>query len=224
MVFFLRQLQEKCKERKQPLFVAFIALMKAFDLIDSILAESPDSSPDEEHAVTMSEATEQEERPRVQAPTDTKESGVKADEYLRYGKVQRSLNQPEIPQTLEVDTPRVIADPGCSIIRNVGRPDGGRANAIFGVQAALLKAKSKVQLRCLHDFLFADDTAVTALSAEDLQKLLTCFSKACQAFELTISLKKTQVMGQGVDSPPNINISDYKLEFVHDFMYLGSTI
>ena len=32
MVFSLRQLQEKCREQQQPLFVAFIDLTKAFDL------------------------------------------------------------------------------------------------------------------------------------------------------------------------------------------------
>ncbi|XP_069160343.1 pickpocket protein 28-like [Procambarus clarkii] len=42
----------------------------------------------------------------------------------------------------QIDTPRVIAEPGFSVMRNVGRPDGGRAtmaDAIFGVQAALLE-------------------------------------------------------------------------------------
>lgn len=33
MVFSLRQLQEKCREQKQPLFIAFIDLTKAFDLV-----------------------------------------------------------------------------------------------------------------------------------------------------------------------------------------------
>jgi len=32
-VFFLQQLQEKCKEKGQKLFVAFIDLTKAFDLV-----------------------------------------------------------------------------------------------------------------------------------------------------------------------------------------------
>ena len=50
------------------------------------------------------------------------------------------------------------------------------------------------------DFLFADDAAVVAHSAEDLQQLMNHFRKACQDFGLTISRKKTQVMGQGVDS------------------------
>ena len=85
-----------------------------------------------------------------------------------------------------------------------------------------LRAKTKVQLNA--DFLFADDAAVVAHSAEDLQQLVNCFSKACQDFGLTVNLKKTQVMGQGVDSPPSITISTQELEVVHDFVYLGSTI
>ena len=53
---------------------------------------------------------------------------------------------------------------------------------------------------------------------------MNCFSNACQDFGLTISLKKTQIMSQGVDSPPFITISTPQLEVVHDFVYLGSTI
>ena len=87
-----------------------------------------------------------------------------------------------------------------------------------------LRAKTKVQLRCLRDFLFADDAAVTAHSAEDLQQLMTRFRDACQDFRLTISLTKTQVMGQDVDSPQAISINDHKLDVTHDFVYLGSTI
>ena len=52
---------------------------------------------------------------------------------------------------------------------------------------------------------------------------MTRFSKACRDSRLTI-LKKTQVMGQDVDSPPSISISDHELDGVHDFVYLGSTI
>lgn len=79
-------------------------------------------------------------------------------------------------------------------------------------------------MKCLHDFLFTDDAAITTHSAEDLQQLMSHFSEACHDFRLTISLKKKQVMGQGVDSPPDIRISNHVLEVVHDFVYLGSTI
>ncbi|XP_044176632.1 uncharacterized protein LOC122959374 [Acropora millepora] len=33
MIFSLRQLQEKCREQQQPLFIAFVDLTKAFDLV-----------------------------------------------------------------------------------------------------------------------------------------------------------------------------------------------
>ena len=33
MIFSLRQLQEKCREQGKPLYVAFIDLTKAFDLV-----------------------------------------------------------------------------------------------------------------------------------------------------------------------------------------------
>ena len=33
MVFSVRQLQEKCREQRQPLYLAFIDLTKAFDLV-----------------------------------------------------------------------------------------------------------------------------------------------------------------------------------------------
>ena len=48
-----------------------------------------------------------------------------------------------------------------------------------------LRAKTKVQLKCMRDFLFADDAAIVAHSAEDLQQLMNRFSKACQDFGLT---------------------------------------
>ena len=87
-----------------------------------------------------------------------------------------------------------------------------------------LKAKTKVQQKCLRDFLFADDAAITTHSEEELQHLMDRFSNSCNAFGLTISQKKTQVMGQGTSSPPDIRLCDQPLEVVHDFVYLGSTI
>ena len=52
-----------------------------------------------------------------------------------------------------------------------------------------LTAKSKVQMKYPRDLLFADDAAITAHSAEDLQNVMSRFSKAYQDF-LKISLTK----------------------------------
>ena len=53
---------------------------------------------------------------------------------------------------------------------------------------------------------------------------MTRFSDAYQDFGLAISLKKTQVMGQDIDSPPAISIGDHELDVIYDFVYLSSTI
>ena len=75
-------------------------------------------------------------------------------------------------------------------------------------------------MKCLRDFLFADDAAITALSAEALQQLMNRFRKSFQDFGLTISLKKTRVMAQNVDSLSNITILEHELEVVNDFVSL----
>ena len=71
---------------------------------------------------------------------------------------------------------------------------------------------------------FADDAAVVAHTQEERQSLMDCFSQACKDFGLSISLKKTDVLGQDTEAPPVITIDDYELDAVCQFTYLGSTI
>ena len=75
-------------------------------------------------------------------------------------------------------------------------------------------------MKCLPDFPFADDAAITAHSTEDLQQLMKRFRKAFQDFGLTISLKKTRVLARYVDSLSNIAILKHELEIVNDFVSL----
>ena len=72
--------------------------------------------------------------------------------------------------------------------------------------------------------LFADDAEVVAHTQEELQSLMDCFSQACKEFGLTISLKKTNVLGQDSEALPVITINEYELDAVCQFTYLGSTI
>ena len=85
---------------------------------------------------------------------------------------------------------------------------------------ARLRAKTKVRETTIRDMLFADDVAVTAHTEYDLQQLMNRFSHACRDFG---PLKKTNVLGQDVDTPLVITINNYQLEVVHEFTYLGST-
>ena len=59
-----------------------------------------------------------------------------------------------------------------------------------------LKANIKVCKTLVHDFLFADDCTLAAHSEDDLQHLADCFSTTSTAYELTISIKKTEVLHQ----------------------------
>ena len=84
-----------------------------------------------------------------------------------------------------------------------------------------LRAKTKVRKTTIRDMLFADDAAITAHTEHDLQQLMDRFSHACCDFSLTISLKKTNVLGQDVDTPPVITINNYQLEVVYEFTSWG---
>lgn len=57
-----------------------------------------------------------------------------------------------------------------------------------------------------------------------LQALVDHFSEACKDFGPTISLKKTNVLGQNRTEPPAVSIVDYELDAVHQFTLIGSTI
>ena len=56
-----------------------------------------------------------------------------------------------------------------------------------------LKAKIKVKNTVIRDMLFADDAAVAAHNPSQLQSLMDRFANACDAFGLTISLKKKKL-------------------------------
>ena len=89
---------------------------------------------------------------------------------------------------------------------------------------ARLRAKTKVRKVLIREMLFADDAAITAHTETALQELINCFAHACSQFGLTISIKKTNILGQDVSTAPSISIGDCTLDVVEDFTYLGSTI
>ena len=56
-----------------------------------------------------------------------------------------------------------------------------------------LQAKSKVQTEVLDEFLFADNMAKGAPTEEKTQKGVDQVSDSCDSYDLTISIKKTEV-------------------------------
>ena len=91
-----------------------------------------------------------------------------------------------------------------------------------------LQAKSKVQTEVLDEFLFADDMTKGAPTEEKMQKGVDQVSDSCDNYDLTISIKKTEVVYQPAPGKPymepTITVKGQRLQVVDKFTYLGSTL
>lgn len=214
MIFSLRQLQEKCREQNMPLYIAFIDLTKAFDLVsrEGLFKILPKiGCPPKLQSLVESFHTEM--KGTVQY------NGNTSDPFdIRSGVKQGCVLAPTLFGIFFALLLKHAFGSATEGIYLHTRSDGRLFNP------ARLKAKTKVREALIRDMLFADDAAVTTHTQQELQTLMDRFSQACKDFGLTISLKKTNVLGQGVEEPPSITIDDYELEVVNQFTYLGSTI
>ena len=211
-MFSLRQLHEKCRKQRQPPFVAFIDLTKTFDLVsrDGLFKILPKIGC----------------LPRLLSIIRSFHEDIKGTVVFDGSTsdpfdIRSGVNCVLAPTLFGIFFALLLKQAFGDATEGIylrTRSDGKLFNL------SRLRAKYKVQMKCLRDFLFADDAAITAHSAEDLQHLMNRFSNACQDFGLTISLKKTQVMAQEENSPLNMTILEHELEVVNDFVYLGSTI
>ena len=76
----------------------------------------------------------------------------------------------------------------------------------------------------IKELLLADDAAIETHSEIELQRLVDRLAEACDLFGSTISVKKTEEIGQGTNSPPEIRLGGESLKSAGKFVYLGSTI
>ena len=79
-----------------------------------------------------------------------------------------------------------------------------------------LQAKSKVQTEVLDEFLFADDMAKGVPTKEKMQKGVDQISDSFDSYDLTISIKKTEVVYQPAPGKPykapTITVKGQKLQ------------
>ena len=94
---------------------------------------------------------------------------------------------------------------------------------------ARLKAMTKTQNETITELLFADDTALVAHSAADMQEILDKFATAAGDMGLKINISKTEMLHQ--PSPERLNqpthaikLNGEPLTVVSNFKYLGSTL
>ena len=83
-----------------------------------------------------------------------------------------------------------------------------------------LQAKSKVQTEVLYEFLFADDMAKGAPTEEKMQNGVDQVSDSYDSYDLTISIKKTEVAYQPApgNKEPTITVKGQRLQVVDKFI------
>ena len=75
---------------------------------------------------------------------------------------------------------------------------------INSLNVARLSAKTKVKTVLARGILFDDDAALETHSEIAMQRLINKFASVCENFDLTISLKKTNVSAQDVSETTNM--------------------
>lgn len=83
-----------------------------------------------------------------------------------------------------------------------------------------IHAKTKVIEILIQELLLPDNAALTSQSVDCLPLLVSHLSHIFKEFGLPTRLKKTNIMAQGPDTPPNITMAETRLEIVDSFTYL----
>ena len=169
-----------------PLYIAFIDLTKAFDLVsrDGLFKVLPKiGCPPKLHSMIESFHTDTKGTVRF--------NGSFSEPFeIRRGVKQGCFLAPMLFGTVFGLLLKHVLDITTEGIYFRTRSD----DRLFNLTR--LRAKTKVCKDLIRGMLFSDDAAVATHTQEELQSLTDCFSQACKDFGLTISLKKTNVLGQ----------------------------
>ena len=219
MIFCLRQLQEKSREHRKPLYMAFIDLSKAFDTVSRpalwIVLEKL-GLPIQMRKIIMSF-----------------HDGMFA-QIIHGGKMSEPFGVDNGTKQGCVLAPLLFALYFAVMLEQAlrgncyGIPVSFRVSGgLFNIRRFTAKTKTTIELIC--DLLYADDCALVAQSHHELQQVIDSFSRACKDFGLTISTKKTKIVYQPVPYEPNtqrpvLNVDGVTLKTPQKFCYLGSTI
>ncbi|XP_063534978.1 uncharacterized protein LOC134744961 [Cydia strobilella] len=213
MIFTLRQLQEKCREHRVPLYMAFVDLNKAFDTVSRqglydvlVRLGCPPT------LLSLIRAFHENMKGTVMFDGD---SSAAFD--MRRGVRQGCVLAPTLFGIFFSALLRAAFD-RCDVgVHLHTRKDG----KLFNIN--LLKSTRKRYDVLARELLYADDAALVANSEEELQELINRFSHACRSFSMSVNTKKTVIMVQGTNIPTAIALDQVPLQSVDHFCYLGST-
>ena len=213
MIFCLRQLSEMCIEQDRQLYMVFVDFSKAFDTVGRTgLWQLLKKYGCPEKFTTMIEAQHTGMMANVSVGGEVSESfrvtnEVKQGCVLAPRSFQSSYQQ-------------------CSTMLSETWGMASRQSAdLFNV--AHFRAKTNITRILMRELLFADDSALVAHSAEEMQQIVDAFSNASMKFGLKINVKKTEVLYQPNSTrtrEEDIMVDGNKLSSVMEFTYLGSTM
>ena len=218
MIFAARQLQEKCQEQYYDLFITLIDLTKAFDTVcRGGLRQIMEKIGCSRKSIALVRQLHDGMSAIVLDNGDTSDSfpvtnGVKQGCGL---------------------APTLFSMVFAAMLNDASKDndDGIQLNyrtdrRVFNLRR--LKAKTKVKVATLGELLSADDCALNSNTEAEIQQCVNHFSRACDNFGFTISIKKTQVMHQPAPRKmyhePHIFGNDAPLKATDYFTYQGSTL
>jgi len=218
MIFTARQMQEKCQEQHQDLYMIFIDVIKTFDSVN------------------------RQGLWQVLRKIGCPDKFVKIVESFHEGMQGQVIDGVELSGMFAVTNGTkqgcILASLLFSIFfsmmlliafkdGNLGVPVQFRTDGnVFNLRR--FQSHTKTFQGVVRDLLYADDCALIAHSPDDAQQLFDRFYAAAARFGLTVSLKKTEVMfqpaGQSTPAQPVIKAGDTTIKTVGKFCYLGSIL
>ncbi len=220
MVFSLRQIQVKSKEQNTELYTVFIDFTNAFNTVSrEELWKVLKNFGCTEKVINLIKALHEGMHTKVVQGRDTSKDFAVTNGVKQGCVLAPTLFSLYLTAMLEVafkDSQEGI------FIQTRHRAD------LF--KLSHFKAKTRTTRHLVREMLFADDSALVAHSAQDIQLLVDRFSRAATQFSLKINIKKTECMYQPIKllhpppEPQLIMINQEPLVQASDFTYLGSTV
>lgn len=218
MIFTLRQLQEKSREQKRPLYVVFVDFTKAFDSVyrPSLWKVLRKFGCPEGYVDIIRQFHE---GMRASVIVGTEETDTFA---VNHGVKQGCVLAPTLFGLYLAAVLLSIEQDALHGVYIRTRHDGN----LFNLRR--LRAYTKTRDVCIRELLYADDSAFVADDPVIMQTVIDAFSSAATSFGLSINIRKTETLCQlppgSIDAQTPVSIDGQHLKNVSDFTYLGSII
>ena len=216
VIFVARQLQEKCREQHQDLFLAFVDLTKAFDAVNrdllwNILRKF--GCPPTFIAILQQFYTG---LCAHVVMAGSQSSSFPVEVGVKQGCVLAPIIFNLLLVAITLVSHRDLQSSDCVGIEY--RLDGG----LFNLRR--LQAKTKTSSAMISALQYADDATFPSLTTNRLQRSLDVMSESCLRAGLIINTTKTEILSTSSPDAPAFSISGNQLKNSENFTYLGSNL